>query len=242
MNPYETSKLLHEYLLFHYGTAEEILPWNFGPAAVLDFPVRTVFETLDWSRVPENARALDLGCAVGRSSLELSRRCREVIGIDFSESFIRAAETIRLAGSLPYERHDEGNLRTALTAYLPAGARPERVRFETGDAMNLRADLGDFDVIHAANLLCRLPEPERLLARLPDLAKPGAQLVLTTPCTWLEEYTPRENWPAGGTLEYLRQRLEPAFKLQRTMELPFLIRETRRKFQWTVAQGSVWTR
>jgi len=33
-------------------------------------------------------RALDLGCAVGRSSFELAREYQEVVGIDISQTFI----------------------------------------------------------------------------------------------------------------------------------------------------------
>ncbi len=108
--------------------------------------------------------------------------------------------------------------------------------------MNLRDDLGSFDRVHAANLLCRLPEPRRLLDRLPDLVKPGGELVLATPCTWLEEFTPRGNWPAGETFAWLAESLAPAFDLVKRTEEPFLIRETARKFQWTTSMLSVWKR
>lgn len=38
---YETRKLLHEYLLFHYGQPKEILAYeDFGPNDSLDFPKR----------------------------------------------------------------------------------------------------------------------------------------------------------------------------------------------------------
>ena len=47
MNIYETERLLHEYLLFHYGSAEEVLPWAFGPRDALGFAVRSVTELLD---------------------------------------------------------------------------------------------------------------------------------------------------------------------------------------------------
>ena len=90
-NPYESQALLNEYLLFHYGSADEIMPWAFGPREALDFPLRTVFEMTD--STPRD-RALDLGCAVGRSSFELSKFCREIIGIDFSRQFVEAAESI----------------------------------------------------------------------------------------------------------------------------------------------------
>lgn len=243
MNPYETHKLLNEYLLFHYGSAGEILPWPDGPQAALGFPERTVRELVEWARLDcGNLRALDLGCAVGRATFELSKRCEEVIGIDFSSVFVEAAKKLRTKGFLPYERLEEGIVATALEARLPAGARPEKVRFEVGDALNLRPDLGRFHLVYAANLLCRLPRPMDFLERMADLVLPGGQLVLTTPATWLEDYTPRQNWPKGETRAFLEATLRGAFQLRRTKDMPFLIRETRRKYQWTVALGSVWER
>src|SRR5882757_2976255 len=95
MNIYETDRLLAEYLLFHYGEDAEVLPWPEGPREGLRYPVRCVDECFDLSRLPEGARALDLGCAVGRSTFELARHCAEVIGIDFSQRFITAAQDLR---------------------------------------------------------------------------------------------------------------------------------------------------
>jgi hypothetical protein len=40
-NPYESTKLLGEYLLFHYGKNEEVLPWPNGPVEALGFTKRT---------------------------------------------------------------------------------------------------------------------------------------------------------------------------------------------------------
>jgi putative 4-mercaptohistidine N1-methyltranferase len=237
-NPYEDPGLLNEYLLFHYGSDTEVMPWGFGPREALRFPVRTVTEMTDAS---PRARALDLGCAVGRSSFELSRFCDEVTGIDFSGSFITAAETLRTSGNLAYSSLEEGGRSRPLTAVRPE-ARPERVRFETGDAMHLRGDLGEFDLVHAANLLCRLTEPELLLRRLPSLVRPNGALILTTPCTWLESFTPRGNWPGGSTFEWLSRELSRHFVLSRKADLPFVIREHARKFQWSVALGTLWYR
>ena len=69
------------------------------PSDGLDFAVRVVQECLKEETVSQPCRALDLGCAVGRSSFELARRCEEVIGIDYSRRFIEAAERVRRDGA-----------------------------------------------------------------------------------------------------------------------------------------------
>jgi len=250
LNIYETDRLLAEYLLFHYGEDAEVLPWPAGPVNALRYPVRCVTECFDLLGLPPQARALDLGCAVGRSSFELARSCFEVIGVDYSQRFIAAAQQLRDEGEIPYLRCEEGDLSAPLIARVPAGIDCQRVYFERGDAMNLREDLGAFDAVLLANLIDRLRDPRRCLARLPSLVKPGGQLVIASPYTWIEEFTPRENWIGGAepngrpvaTREALQSFLAPAFDLVAVKDLPFLIREHRRKFQWSVAEATIWRR
>lgn len=235
---YESERILAEYLLFHFGDAGQVLPWPDGPRAALGFPARIV---QPFSSGPA-ARALDLGCAVGRSAFEMSRNCGEVVAIDYSQAFIAAATDMQAKGRLTISRLEEGSVEDRVTVELPDGCVPGRIRFEHGDAMNLREDLGAFDRVLAANLLCRLTDPRRLLQRLPSLVQPGGELILTTPCTWLEEFTPRPNWPDGSTFAWLEGELAPHFELLESHDEPFLIRETARKFQWTVALLTKWRR
>ncbi len=243
MNIYESDRLLHEYLLFHFASPQEILPWPDGPNSALNFPVRTVTELIDAPSLPPSASALDLGCAVGRSSFELAIHCETVLGIDYSQRFIEAATALAESGQLPYRRHEEAARFTDCVATVPSHLPRQRARFETGDAMHLRADLGQFDLVHAANLLCRLPDPLLCIKRLPDLVKSGGQLLLTTPCTWLEEFTPRDAWPTeGSTFDWLNHHLSADFTLEHRHDMPFLIREHARKFQWSVALATRWRR
>jgi putative 4-mercaptohistidine N1-methyltranferase len=237
---YETQKLVGEYLLFHFGEDEEILPvagnWPPGMREALGFAVRTT----QWFSQGRVERALDLGCAVGRSAFELAKHADQVTGIDFSHAFIAAAETLSRGETLEYERLEEGRMSTRMTAKAPFAA--DGIVFRQGDAMDLPTDLGAFDRVHAANLLCRLREPARLLERFRDLVKAGGELVLATPCTWLEDFTPIGNWPEGETFDWLEQALSPDFELVKRGEEPFLIRETARKFQWTRSMVTVWKR
>lgn len=246
-NTYETEKLLNEYLLFHYGKANELLPYPGGPTEALDFPLRCVNQCLDTEILSSQARALDVGCAVGRSSFELARHCAEVIGIDYSQSFVDAGAALAQEGQLAYSFIEEGEITQAAVAEIDPAIDRSRISFERGDAQALRDDLGTFDVVLACNLICRLPSPLSFLNRLPTLVKPGGQLIITTPFTWLEDYTPQENW-LGGTASKgesfngLKEVLTPNFALKEAKDLPFLIREHRRKFQWSVAQASIWKR
>ena len=205
---YETSKALSEYLLFHYGKPEEVLPWDFGPSDALGYPARCISECVAVERLGDEARALDLGCAVGRSTFELARHCVETTGIDLSESFIAAAGLLQRDGRLDYSFTVEGELGQSATAEVPGGIDRERVSFEQGDATFLRDGLGQFDVVLMANLIDRLPCPAKCLEQLPGLVAAGGQLIIATPCTWLEEYTPKAEWLGGQgqqTLDTLRE-------------------------------------
>ena len=85
----------------------------------------------------------------------------------------------------------------------------------------------------------------RLLYRLPDLVKPGGQLFITTPFSWLDDHTPSANWLADGAQDSfsgLTSALDGAFELDTRWNMPFLIREHVRKFQYSIAQASRWIR
>lgn len=247
VNLYETDKLVQEYLLLHFGGVELNMPWSFGPREALDFPARCVKERI---QPKEGATALELGCAVGRASFELSRFCERVVGIDFSNSFIEEAKRLARDRTADFSFPEEGELRREVQYQLDEGFRPEKVEFEVGDACQLRPDLGSYDIVLAANLLCRLPEPASLLSRFSELVKPGGQLVITSPYTWMEEYTPKSKWLGGfhrdgeaiRSLDTLKAALNANFDCQEVVDMPFLIREHSRKFQWSVAQASVWRR
>jgi len=238
-NPYESTKLLGEYLLFHYGKNEEVLPWSNGPVEALNFTKRTVDSLIDEKSFNADSRALDVGCAVGASSFVLGKYFGDVLGVDFSQNFIDAANTLKEKNSLSYKYLVEGD------SFKKAEAVPESTRgnisFAVGDAMNLDSSLANYDLVHAANLICRLSSPQKFFDRIPDLVRQGGQLLLATPFTWLEEYTPRNNWiGSGDSKEKLAEKLSPWFQLEYEEDIPFLIREHRRKYQYSISWGTRW--
>jgi hypothetical protein len=75
--------------------------------------------------------------------------------------------------------------------------------------------------------------------------------VITSPYTWLEEHTARAEWIGGfkqdgenfTTLDGLQAILGKYFRLLgEPRDVPFVIRETRRKFQHTLAEATIWER
>ncbi len=75
-----------------------------------------------------------------------------------------------------------------------------------GDACNLPESLGTFDAVLAANLLCRVPEPAACIAQIKRALRPGGVALLTSPFSWLEQYTDRSNWIGGGYKDGLPNR------------------------------------
>jgi putative 4-mercaptohistidine N1-methyltranferase len=245
MNVYETDTLVDQYLLFHYGEGEDHLPYPFGPHDALFYPIRCVTEFVPL--IGRVDRALDLGCAVGRSTFELARTVPEVIGIDLSQRFISAALEIQRTGKIRFRRHEEGNIYTEISRQLDPTIDRTRCRFEAGDALRLRSGLGTFDFVLAANLIDRVGSPRTLLAILRQLLNPGGHLLIGSPYTWLSEFTPpeewlgaRESWSNTTTLQAIQEQLGTEFELLSSKDLPFLIREHARKYQWSVAQASLW--
>jgi putative 4-mercaptohistidine N1-methyltranferase len=205
---------------------------------------------LDRSCLPLNARALDLGCGVGGASFELARFCSQVVGIDLSQRFISIARRLRRQGTLLFQVAEEGLLAWTERALVPPSIERRRVQFECGDASSLRADLGKFDVILMANLIDRLPQPAKCLRQMARRVNPGGQLIITSPYTWLDQYTPRRNWLGGRvrngwperTIDALKRILLPDFILTRRGEIPFIIREHARKYQLGIAEATTWRR
>lgn len=238
---YDSQRAASEYLMFHYGDPE---PWR------LPFPARCVTGCLAVNLLPEGSRALDLGCAVGGGTFELARHCAQVIGIDHSKPFIALAHRLREHGSCRFKFCVEGELMRAGRAVVPREIDRKRVSFEVGDATHLRGDLGTFDVVMMANLIDRVPTPRKLLKQMPGLLKRGGQLIITSPYTWLTEYTPRAQWLGGierggrrvQTFAAIKGILSPWFKLSQRRNIPFLLREHARKYQLGVAESSVWVR
>lgn len=241
-NPYESDRMVAQYLDFQYG------PKRFNIENYAQVLVEKVLPFCD-----KRGNALDLGCATGRASFELSRYFAKVTGMDYSARFIDVAQQLTSGEDFRYMLPTEGELveyhQIRLKDIDITPQQTANLRFVQGDACNLKLNQDKYDLIFASNLIDRLREPKRFLESITHLLNSGGVLLLSSPYTWLEEYTPKENW-LGGVRENgealtcyqaLQRRLSQDFvEIAPAEDVPFVIRETARKHQYTIGHVSFW--
>jgi 5-histidylcysteine sulfoxide synthase/putative 4-mercaptohistidine N1-methyltranferase len=246
-NGYESQQLLNQYLLLHYGNVEDTITHLHAPENSMAFPKRCAELLCNFTNNPE--RVLDLGCAVGGTAFELARVVPEVIGIDLSESFIKTANLMKTMGKIDYLRKEEGEIYSSLVAEIDPAIDRTRISFQVGDACALPADFKPCDAVLLANLLCRLPSPKSCLQRMGGamgIIKIGGILMITSPYSWLAAHTPKAAWLGGNndimSIHGLHTILDEHFELIHESNMPLVIREHARKFEYIIAHATVWKR
>lgn len=245
MNSYEKDDVVSQYIEFHY---------NKGHFGVGNFPVACVNAVATYVKDRQTQRALDIGCAAGRSSFELARLYDQVDAVDLSVRLIEPPANLQKSGVQRYVVPDEGELvsyrEVQLSDFDGYSSVQDKISFLQGDACNLASKFTDYDLVFAGNLIDRLYDPEKFLRTIQARIRPGGLLVIISPYTWTEEHTPREKWLGGfkantgenhTTLEGIRDILAPGFEMIDTpREIPFVMRETTRNFTHSVSEMSVW--
>ena len=199
------------------------------------------------------SRCLDIGCSVGRSALEFARHFGHVDAIDFSARFIQSGVRLQEGAEVLYEVPTEGELTdqpSRVARAAGAGRGGAAGALHAGRRLQSQADLHCLRPVFAGNLIDRLYDPALFLAASADRLAAGGLLVITSPYTWLEEYTPKEKWLGGRrehgepvtTFEGLERILTPRLRTLQRQDMPFVIRETARKHQHSVAELTAWRR
>jgi 5-histidylcysteine sulfoxide synthase/putative 4-mercaptohistidine N1-methyltranferase len=255
---YESDQLLSEYLEFHFG--EDYFNVKNYSKTIVNIALSAKSANAPQTMIGQNStrgwnKALDLGCSVGRAAFELSQHFDCVYGVDFSTRFINAAVKLQRQGHIKYRIATEGELydyrKATLEGIQITPKDAEHIRFIQGDACNLAQHLKDFDLIIAANLIDRLYDPDIFLRHIHERLNIGGILVISSPYTWLEDYTEKSKWLGGikqkgksiTTLCRLETILSKHFvKQSEPKDVEFVIRETNRKFQHSIAEVTVWRR
>jgi len=252
---YERPESVDQYLALHFGQHPEVVRQTVRSEHfdfALEFPKRCAELLVAVAKeagapVSRQAKALDLGCAVGGSSFELTKTYGFVRGIDFSASFIAAAKQVRDSSApVTFRVKVEGDIyREGIPVHLDPQVSRARVEFSVGDACqpgNVASLGGPFDAVLLGNLLCRVPDPMEMIRALVPLTTPRAVILFVSPYSWLEMYTEKSRWfqQGNGSAEVrLEQEMERlGFSVVKRGELAAVIREHERLYQ-TVLSSTV---
>lgn len=136
----------------HYGALwGGFPPEHYFDEATALLKARLERNGFDLSRAPSE-RVIDIGCGGGRYSVALKRLgFREVVGVDWSEEGIAVANA----------RVNE--------------AKIEGVTYRRADVLALPFETGEFDVVFSNGVLHHTTNPERGIAEMRRVAKPGGR-------------------------------------------------------------------
>lgn len=179
----------------------------------------TLVETaLELLPAPPDGPWLDVGCAVGRGTLELGRRTAgPVAGVDLSFGMLRVAERMRREGVAAYPQRRVGIVYERHEVAVP-DVPAEHLGFWCADAEWLPFADGTFAGALSLNVLDCVRSPLGHLLELGRVLASGAPALLSTPYDWSVAATPLGQWlgghsqrgPAGGSSEAeLRRILSP---------------------------------
>jgi 5-histidylcysteine sulfoxide synthase/putative 4-mercaptohistidine N1-methyltranferase len=195
--------------------------------------------------------ALDIGCALGRGTFELARAFDKVVGVDYTARFIQNAQKMKEDKKLNFWVKSQGELKRFYEVRLSdfdLEQYAQKTEFWQGDACNLKPVFKGYDLVFATNLIDRLYDPKKFLADIGHRINGGGILLLATPYSWDEAYTPRQNWLGGFKkdgenwtgFDAIEAMLRENFELLHTQDVEFVIQESDRKFQHGISEVSVW--
>ncbi|MBT9560491.1 MAG: methyltransferase domain-containing protein [Myxococcales bacterium] len=170
-----------------------------GPAApgAVARHVAAGFELFGDVAADEAGLALDLGCSVGRSSFELTRRTSGlVLGLDLNIPMVRLARRVLTTGRVNYRERRVGLVYDDrdFAASLPS---PERVDFWAANVLEAPFRAARMGTVAAMNVIDCVPSPATFLHAVERLLAPGAVGILSTPYDWSAGATPYEAWIGG---------------------------------------------
>lgn len=248
---YETDQSVSQYCEFHYG--DKYFDVEIFAKAYADIAIDTIKNDSDFNK-QRDLSALEIGCSVGRASFELAKFFTKVTGLDFSARFIQVANQLQDSGTIRYSIPQEGEImefKSQSLEHLNLNDVAKRCTFMQQDASNLKPQFSDYDMVIAINLIDRLYEPSKFLNMIHERINSHGYLIIGSPYTWLEEFTEKSRWLGGykdeqsgenvTTLEGLHAILDKHFtRIAEPFDVPFVIRETQRKYQHSLSEFTIW--
>jgi SAM-dependent methyltransferase/uncharacterized protein YbaR (Trm112 family) len=198
--------------------------------------VRLLDAALELMPEPPRGMWVDLGCAVGRATLEMARRTGDLaVGVDLSFSMLRVAERVRSEGQAGFELRRVGLVFDRRDLAVP-DVPMDQLSFWCCDVGALPFADGLFDGALSLNVVDCVPSPLQHLVELSRVVRGGASALLSTPYDWSPNATPVAQW-LGGHSQRSPQHGSSAAELRRalaSMDKGLLIKKESDRAPWRV--------
>lgn len=222
---------LSAYARGHWGDLdpEEPLPSEASFVHLLD-------SALDLLPHPPQGTWIDLGCAVGRGTLELARRTADLaVGVDLSFAMLRMAERARREQRAVFQLRRVGLVYDRRDLAIPE-VPTQQMSFWCCDVGALPFADGVFDGSLSLNVVDCVPSPVSHLTELGRVLRPGAAALLSSPYDWTPNATPLGQW-LGGHSQRSPRHGSSAAELRRALDsidAGLTIRNERERVPWRV--------
>lgn len=145
-----------------------------------------------------NGIALDLGCAVGRTTFDIAAALgRPSIGIDLNWGLLALARQVRDHNivDIPLRRSGHHYESHRIAGDFPSATN---VDFWIADAISLPIADSSVAFVSAMNIVDCVPEPARLLREIHRVLAVGGRALIVTPLDWAPHATPPAQWVGGA--------------------------------------------
>jgi SAM-dependent methyltransferase/uncharacterized protein YbaR (Trm112 family) len=201
---------------------------------------------------PREGWALDIGCAVGRLTFELTKTHDRAVGIDTSLSFVQVARKLMTQRRLEFDLIMEGRITERRSSNLDPDFGFESAEFIVADAMALPFRSDRFATTSSVNILEKVSDPSLHLSeanRVMD--KTNARFLFSDPFSWDETVSSPNLWLGGRNdgpfkgfgMENICSMLHdgngifsPGFRIQETGRVQWKIRKTQNLWEHITSQ------
>lgn len=237
---YDTTRQhLSSYTWDHYGEFDPLEPAEgFRPGSLTRLlSLGLELGNIDSASPPtvNSGPILDVGCSVGRTTLELaSRFARPTLGVDMNFAMLRSAAEILRTKQVRYPRRRIGVVYDQRSFPVPF-EHIDDVDFWACDGADLPFEDASFGLMVGLNTLDCVHSPLDFLTSLSRVGANESDLVLACPYDWSPSATPIENWLGGHSQRGLDQgAAEPILRrlIQDSLERFTIVGE--KETQWQV--------
>ena len=201
---------------------------------------------------PRKGWALDIGCAVGRLTFEMTKTHDRAVGVDTSLSFIRAARKLSTRRHLEFDLIMEGEITEKRASDLDPDFVFENAEFIVADAMALPFRSDRFATASSVNILEKVPDPSSHFSEANRvMKKTNARFLFSDPFSWDETVSIPDLWLGGRNegpfkgfgMDNVCRILQdddgifsPGFSIRETGRVQWKIRKTRNLWEHITSQ------